>query len=283
MSAFQTDEITRNVAAAIAEDLGPGDITARLIPETASARARVICREDAVLCGRPWFEEVFRQVDEGVSVDWHLEDGAAMAPDQVVCQLQGPARSLLTGERTALNFLQTLSGTATAARHYAALVAGRGITVLDTRKTIPGLRQAQKYATRVGGCDNHRMGLYDAFLIKENHIAACGGIGAAIGEARQIAPDKPVEVEVENLQEFQEAMAAGAQIIMLDNFGPRDIREAISLKVAGVKLEVSGNLDEANLEEVAIEGIDYLSSGSLTKHLRAVDFSMRIVESDLGE
>src|SRR5690606_28404676 len=186
------------------------------------------------------------------------------------------ARALLTGERTAINFLQTLSGTATIARHYAARVAGTGIRVLDTRKTIPGLRLAQKYAVAVGGCHNHRIGLYDAFLIKENHIAACGGIGAAVARARQIAPGKPVEVEVENLDEYRQALAAGADIIMLDHFELADIHTAIALKTEPVKLEISVNLDDANIARVALPGIDYLSSGSLTKHCRAIDYSMRL-------
>jgi len=270
-----SDSIPTGVLNALTEDIGPGDITAQLIPEATQAEATVISRESAVLCGRPWFDEVFRQLDPQVAVAWEVAEGADMAPDQVVCRLRGNARSLLTGERTALNFLQTLSGTATIARHYAGLVAGTGIVVLDTRKTIPGLRLAQKYATVVGGCQNHRIGLYDAFLIKENHIAACGGISQAVAKAREIGPGKPVEVEVENLAEYREALEAGADIIMLDNFAPEAIREAIALKRGGVKIEISGNLDEQSLPLVAIEGVDYLSSGSLTKHCRAVDFSMR--------
>ncbi len=271
--------VSRNVRAALAEDVGSGDITAALISAAEKSEARVIVREEAVICGRPWFDEVFAQLDPSVTIDWAVEEGAVVGPDDEICSLAGPSRSLLTGERAALNFLQTLSGTATTARDYARLVAGTSIRILDTRKTIPGLRLAQKYATRVGGCHNHRMGLFDAFLIKENHIAACGGIGRAVERAREIAPDKPVEVEVENLAEYGQALEAGADIIMLDNFTPDLIREAVARKTAGVKIEISGNLDEDNLKKVALSGVDYLSSGSLTKHCRAVDFSMRFTNS----
>ena len=272
-------EVSRNVRTALAEDVGSGDITAALIPPEEKSSARVIVREPAVICGRPWFDEVFRQLDPAVAVDWSVAEGDSVAPDALICTLAGPSRSILTGERTALNFLQTLSGTASAAARYARLVAGTEIKILDTRKTIPGLRVAQKYATRVGGCHNHRMGLYDAFLIKENHIAACGGITRAVEEARKIAPGKPVEVEVENLVEYGEALDAGADVIMLDNFTPDLIREAVSRKTAGVKIEISGNLDETNLDNVALSGVDYLSSGSLTKHCLAVDFSLRLSNS----
>lgn len=268
-------DIEKIVAVALAEDIGTGDITALLIPEGANAVATVISREKAILCGQPWFNEVFRQLDQAVQVIWNVAEGSEIVADQVVCRLTGPARSLLTGERAALNFLQTLSGTATIARQYARLVEGTDIRVLDTRKTIPGLRTAQKYATVVGGCHNHRMGLYDAFLIKENHIAACGGITAAIRAARQIAPGKPVEVEVETLDEYREAIEAKADIIMLDNFTMAQVHEAIAAKVEGVKLEISGNLDEQSIGQVALKGVDYLSSGSITKHCRAIDFSMR--------
>jgi len=273
--ALQAD-LTQRVTQALDEDIGSGDITAQLIPASARAEAAIITREPAVLCGRPWVDEVFHQLDTAVSIQWLAEEGDDIAPDQLICRLEGSARSLLTGERTALNFLQTLSGTATTARHYAQKVHGTGIRILDTRKTLPGLRLAQKYAVAVGGCHNHRMGLYDAFLIKENHIAACGSINAAISQARHIAPGKPVEVEVENLDEYGEAIAAGADIIMLDNFTLTDIHTAIGLKTATVKLEISGNLDDANITNVALPGIDYLSSGSLTKHCRAIDYSMRL-------
>ncbi len=269
-------DISQRVALALSEDIGDGDITARLIAEHSEADATIICREHAVLCGQAWVEEVFRQLDPAIVVNWQAREGDDIAPDQLICRLSGNARALLTGERTAINFLQTLSGTATIARQYAARVAGTDIRILDTRKTIPGLRLAQKYAVTVGGCHNHRIGLYDAFLIKENHIAACGGIAAAINRARQIAPDKPVEVEVENLDEYRQALAGGADIIMLDNFTLADVHAAIALKTSNVKLEISGNLDDDNIASVAIPGIDYLSSGSLTKHCRAIDFSMRL-------
>jgi nicotinate-nucleotide pyrophosphorylase (carboxylating) len=269
--------IERAVSGALREDVGAGDITASLIGESVVAKATVVSREAAVLCGQPWFNEVFAQLDSRVTIEWNADEGTEMVADQVVCRLTGPARSLLTGERTALNFLQTLSGTATIARQYSRLVAGTSIKVLDTRKTIPGLRHAQKYAAKIGGCQNHRMGLYDAFLIKENHIAACGGITAAVKAARKLAPGKPVEVEVENLKEYQEAMSAKADIIMLDNFTPELIRQAVAIKSPEIKIEISGNLDERTLPLVAIEGVDYLSSGSITKHCRAIDFSMRIV------
>ena len=268
-------DIQNVVAFALEEDVGSGDITAALIPEDETSTARIVSREPAVICGQPWVEEVFRQLDPAVTISWAVAEGALVAADDLVCTLAGASRSLLTGERAALNFLQTLSGTATIAREYTRLVEGTSIRILDTRKTIPGLRLAQKYATAVGGCQNHRMGLYDAFLIKENHIAACGGISKAVEKAHEVAPGKPVEVEVENLDEYAQALAAGADIIMLDNF-PRDwIEKAVALKTPGVKIEISGNLDENNLRNVAVEGVDYLSSGSLTKHCRAIDFSMR--------
>ncbi len=268
-------DITRSVAQALAEDIGSGDITAELIPEDALAEATIVTREDAVLCGQPWVETVFAQLDGNIYLHWLMDEGADLKAGETLCKLAGNARSLLTGERTALNFLQTLSGTATAARHYAGLVADKDIKILDTRKTIPGLRLAQKYAVKVGGCHNHRIGLHDAFLIKENHIAACGGISQAVARAREIAPLKPVEVEVENLDEYRQALASGADIIMLDNFSDGDLKTAIELKSGQVRLEVSGNLDKESIARVALPGIDYLSSGSLTKHCTAVHYSMR--------
>jgi len=272
-------EITRIVAFALAEDVGSGDITASLIPLDEQSTAQVFVREQAVICGQPWFEEVFTQLDSTVNIHWHLDEGANAQPDDLVCTLKGTSRSLLTGERSALNFLQTISGTATVSRQYARMIGNTDIKVLDTRKTIPGLRVAQKYATSVGGWHNHRMGLYDAFLIKENHIAACGGIAQAISKARDFAPGKPIEIEVESLDEYEKALAAGADIIMLDNFTPGLIREAVERKNSHVKIEISGNLDEKNLHNVAIDGVDFLSSGSLTKHCRAIDFSMRFMNS----
>jgi nicotinate-nucleotide pyrophosphorylase (carboxylating) len=264
------------VERALAEDIRDGDITAQLIPAENRATATIITREQAVLCGTDWVNEVFRQVDNSIVINWRAADGDDVKPGQTLAELSGPARGLLTGERTALNFLQTLSGTATLSRQYAKLVEGTNIQILDTRKTIPGLRLAQKYAVKVGGCHNHRIGLFDAFLIKENHIAACGGIAAAVAKAHNIAPGKPVEVEVENLDELQQALDAGSDIIMLDNFEPEQIREAVAINNGQAKLEVSGNLEVGNLASKAIPGIDYLSSGSLTKHCRAIDLSMRV-------
>ena len=272
---FQADLESR-VRQALKEDIRDGDITAMLIPEENIATATVITREQAIVCGQPWVDEAFRQLDPSVQIEWLVQDGDEIQPDQVLFNLKGSARSLLTGERTALNFLQTLSGTATTARQYAKLVEGTDIKILDTRKTIPGLRHAQKYAVTVGGCHNHRIGLYDAFLIKENHIAACGGISKAIKKAREIAPGKAIEVEVESLEEFQQALNAGADIVMLDNFDNKMIEQAISLNNRQAKLEVSGNLEVGNITRKAIQGIDYLSSGSLTKHCKAIDFSMRL-------
>ena len=276
LSAELQATIHNNVAAALAEDIGSGDITALLIPEDKQAEGYVITREQAVICGRPWVDEVFRQLDPSVKIDWLAEEGALVQPDQRLFTISGNARVLLTGERTALNFLQTLSGTATTAREYARLVEGTEIKILDTRKTLPGLRLAQKYAVKVGGCHNHRVGLYDAFLIKENHIAACRSIAAAVGKAREIAPGKLIEVEVENLDELHQALQAGADVVMLDNFSAADQQRAVAINQGRAKLEVSGNLDSGNLQAKATLGIDYLSSGSLTKHCRAVDLSMRL-------
>ncbi len=274
---FRAD-LESSVRQALKEDIRDGDITAMLIPEESIATATVITRERAVICGQPWVDEVFNQLDPKVEIEWLVRDGDNVQPDQELFNLKGSARSLLTGERTALNFLQTLSGTATTARQYAKLVEATDIKILDTRKTIPGLRLAQKYAVKVGGCHNHRIGLYDAFLIKENHIAACGGINKAIEKAREIAPKKPVEVEVENLEELQRALNAKADIVMLDNFDAEMIKQAIGLNNGKAKLEVSGNLDAENIASKAIQGIDYLSSGGLTKHCRAIDFSMRFIK-----
>ncbi len=267
----------RLVTQALAEDIGDGDLTAQLIPAGTAARARIITREDAVLCGIPWAEAVFARLDPAIDIRWLAAEGEDIRADQTLCELAGDARALLTGERSALNFLQTLSGTATAARRYRDLAAPTGVTVLDTRKTIPGLRLAQKYAVRVGGCRNHRIGLHDAFLIKENHIAACGGIAEAVASARRIAPAKPVEVEVENLDECRQALAASAERIMLDNFTPADIAAAVTLRGGGAtEYEVSGNIDEQSLHRYAAAGVDFISTGALTKHLRAIDLSFRL-------
>jgi len=259
----------------LAEDIGPGDLTAALIPHHLTATAEVITREPMLLCGRAWFEAVFHALDAGVSIRWQIDEGAQAASDTLLCRLEGPARALLTGERTALNLLQTLSATATTARSYADAVAGTGCKVLDTRKTIPGLRLAQKYAVAVGGCHNHRIGLYDGILIKENHIVAAGSIAAAIAEARQQST-APVEVEVESLEELQEALAAGPDRVMLDNFSLADMVAAVKLTAGKVELEASGNIGLANIRGIAETGVDFISIGALTKNIKAIDLSMRI-------
>lgn len=265
------------VARALQEDIGSGDITAMLIPEQQQAKGEVLCREHAVICGCAWVDEVFRQLDPNTTINWLVQDGDPVVPDQVLFTLIGNARVLLTGERTALNFLQMLSGTATLARQYAELTTGSEVRILDTRKTIPGLRLAQKYAVAVGGCNNHRIGLYDAFLIKENHIAACGGIALAVAKAREIAPEKVVEVEVENLDELNEALEAQADVVMLDNFSPSDIENLKHLNVGETKIEVSGNITHETVQHYMSSAVNYISSGSLTKHVQAVDLSMRLI------
>ncbi|WP_443191478.1 carboxylating nicotinate-nucleotide diphosphorylase [Pseudomonas indica] len=271
-----TAEIESNVRRALAEDIGSGDITAQLIPAERLAHASVITREAAVICGTAWVNAVFRQLDPRVAVHWQVNDGDRVAPNQTLFHLEGPARALLSGERSALNFLQTLSAVATRCRHYADLVEGTGVKLLDTRKTLPGLRLAQKYAVTCGGCHNHRIGLYDAFLIKENHIAACGGIAQAIQTAHHIAPGKPVEVEVESLDELKEALDAGADIIMLDELNLADMRTAVTLTAGRAKLEASGGINETTLRNIAETGVDYISLGTLTKDVKAVDLSMRL-------
>lgn len=278
LPAYARSDLVETVAHALREDIGSGDITAQLIPETVSATARVITRETATLCGRDWVNEVFRQVDDSVDITWLASDGNQVDADQPLFEISGPARSLLTGERTALNFLQLLSGTATACRHYADIVAGTGVKLLDTRKTLPGLRNAQKYAVTQGHCFNHRIGLYDAFLIKENHIASCGGIEQAVKNARAIGGDKAVEIEVESLDELRQAIDAGADIIMLDNFSLDAMKTAVAQNQGRAKLEASGNVTVETLRQIAETGVDYISIGALTKHLRAVDLSMRISE-----
>ncbi len=269
-------EIEANVRRSLREDIGSGDITAQLIPESRLANATVITRDDAVICGTAWVDEVFHQLDARVAVHWQVQDGQQVTPNQALFHLEGPARALLSGERTALNFLQTLSAVATRCQHYANLVQGTGVKLLDTRKTLPGLRLAQKYAVTQGGCHNHRIGLFDAFLIKENHIAACGGIAAAVTAARGIAPGKPVEVEVENLDELQQALAAGADIIMLDELSLDDMRQAVAITAGRAKLEASGGINDSTLRGIAETGVDYISIGTLTKDVKAVDLSMRL-------
>jgi nicotinate-nucleotide pyrophosphorylase (carboxylating) len=266
-----------NVRAALAEDVGSGDITAALIAPDSQATARVITREDGVLCGSPWVEAVFAELNPAVAIEWQASDGESITAGDSLFTLHGPARSLLTGERAALNFLQLLSGTATTCRRYADLVAGTGVKLLDTRKTIPGLRIAQKYAVTCGGCHNHRIGLFDAFLIKENHIKACGGIAAAVKTARDHAPGMPVEVEVETLEELQQALAAACDRVMLDNFSLEQMATAVDLAGGRVELEASGNVTEATLRSIAETGVDYISIGALTKDCKALDLSMRLL------
>jgi nicotinate-nucleotide pyrophosphorylase (carboxylating) len=271
------DQILANVRAAVAEDVGTGDITAALIPADSVAEARVITREDGVLCGVDWANAVFGEIDPAISIDWRAGDGDRIAADEVLVTLRGPARGLLTGERTALNFLQLLAGTASRCRRYADLVQGTGVRLLDTRKTIPGLRIAQKYAVHCGGCYNHRVGLFDAFLIKENHIAACGGIDAAVRAARDTAPDRPVEVEVESLEELDQALAAAADRVMLDNFTLEQLAAAVKVAAGRTELEASGNVTEETLRPIAGTGVDYISIGALTKDCKALDLSMRLL------
>ncbi len=268
--------IEANVRLAIEEDVSTGDITAELIPESQQATAQIISRDQAVIAGRAWVDEVFKQVDPTVKVEWMVSDGDCVPPNTLLFTLQGSARSLLTGERAALNFLQTLSGTATIAKQYSDKVANTSVKLLDTRKTLPGLRLAQKYAVTCGGCYNHRIGLFDAFLIKENHILAAGGIEPAISQAKTNHPGKPVEVEVESFDELNQALQAAADIIMLDNFTPDQMREAVALVNGKAKLEASGNITDDTLVSYAETGVDYISIGALTKHCRAIDLSMRL-------
>ncbi|BBB25526.1 carboxylating nicotinate-nucleotide diphosphorylase [Amphritea japonica] len=272
--------IPATVQTALTEDIGDGDITAQLIPVEQTAKARVISRQNAVICGTQWVNEVFHQVDKSVKVNWLVQDGDRVIADQPLFELEGSARSLLTGERCALNFLQTLSATATISSHYASLVEGTGVKLLDTRKTIPGLRNAQKYAVSCAGCFNHRIGLYDAFLIKENHIMACGSISNAVATAKHNEPGKPVEVEVESFDELMQALEAGADIIMLDNFDHAGLRLAVQKNKehpTPAKLEASGGIDESTLRSIAETGVDYISIGLLTKDCKAVDLSMRFI------
>ena len=281
-------DISRAVRAALLEDLGDAltaldqpdasaDITAQLIPADRISTARVITREAGVFCGQPWVDEVFAQLGGEVKVEWKVQDGERLSPNQELFRLHGPARVLLTGERNALNFVQTLSGVATLTARYVAELAGTECRLLDTRKTLPGLRSAQKYAVTCGGGKNHRIGLYDAYLIKENHILACGGIQEAIAEARHLNPGKPVEVEVESLAELEQALAARADIVMLDNFDIPMMQEAVRLNQGRAKLEVSGNVTLDTLAGYAATGIDFISVGALTKHVRAIDYSMRLL------
>ena len=274
-----TDEISRVVSQALTEDLGDGDLTAALVDDSSRSKARVVVREAAILCGAPWFDEVFRQLDASIDVRWHGSEGDALDAGAIVCELSGPSRSLLSGERVALNFLQTLSGTATATRTYVAAIAGTRARVLDTRKTIPGLRLAQKYAVRCGGGSNHRIGLFDAILIKENHIAAAGGIGAAVEAASARSESVMIEIEVESLSQLDEALATSADRLLLDNFSIDDLATAVERRHAArktsIELEASGNVTLANIREIAETGVDFISVGAITKNVTATDYSMR--------
>ncbi|WP_031429990.1 carboxylating nicotinate-nucleotide diphosphorylase [Methylomicrobium agile] len=270
-----TSPTTPDIRPFLEEDIGSGDLTAAIVPSTVTAEAEVVTREPMVVCGQAWFGAVFKELDPAVRIDWLCAEGEAVKAGAVLCRLAGPARALLTGERTALNLLQTLSATATAASQYAEAVAGTGCKVLDTRKTIPGLRQAQKYAVTVGGCHNHRLGLYDGVLIKENHIAAAGSITGAVRLARELTT-APVEVEVETLEQLREALAAAPDRIMLDNFSLDDLRAAVRITGGRVELEASGNIGLGNIRTIAETGVDYISIGALTKHVKAADLSMRI-------
>lgn len=258
------------------EDIGPGDLTAQIIPEQTIAHAAVITREKLVLCGQKWFDAVFQELDEQVTIEWSAEEGAEVLAGDQLCSLNGPARALLTGERTALNLLQTLSATATLARRYAMQVEGTSACVLDTRKTIPGLRKAQKYAVSCGGCTNHRVGLYDGILIKENHIIAAGSIQAAVFTARSLGSPVPVEVEVESLDEVRQALEASADILLLDNFSNDMLRQAVTMNKGRAKLEASGNVSLETIRAIAETGVDYVSVGALTKNVKAADLSMRV-------
>lgn len=268
----ERDEIRRFLA----EDVGSGDVTAGIVSQSVQAEAEVVTREAMVVCGRDWFQAVFLELDPTCRVEWQVAEGEAVAAGSRLCRLTGPARALLTGERTALNLLQTLSGTATVARRFAEAVAGTKAVVLDTRKTIPGLRRLQKYAVKVGGCENHRFGLYDGILIKENHIAAAGSIRAAVAQARALNPGLAIELEVESLQELEAGLEAGVDILLLDDFSLEALRAAVSITQGRALLEASGNIDLSNIRQVAETGVDRISVGALTKHLTAVDLSMRV-------
>jgi len=267
--------IEENVFNALKEDVGKGDITAELIPHDNISLATVINREACVFCGLDWFEETYRQIDDEILIDWFVDDGDEIDADQTICTISGSSQNILTGERTALNFVQTLSATATLSAQYAKKLKDSKTKILDTRKTIPGLRMAQKYAVSCGGCENHRLGLFDAFLIKENHINACGGIQNAIKEARFHSPDLNIEVEVENLNELQQAIDAGADHVLLDNFEAKNLKQAVAICKGKIISEASGNITIDNIHDVAKTGVDYISTGALTKNIKAIDLSMR--------
>jgi len=276
MNKLPTD-IKSTVSIALQEDVGTGDITAELIAPDTIASANIYFREEAVLCGIPWADEVMRQVDSAITIQWHNHEGDLVGIDHCIATLKGSARALLTAERNILNFLQTLSGTATTCHQYAQMIGHTQVRLLDTRKTIPGLRTAQKYAVTIGGCHNHRMGLYDAFLIKENHINACGSISQAVARARSLHPGKPVEVEVETLEQLEEALSAQADIVMLDNFKLATMKQAVAINAGNAKLEASGGVNKTTLVDIAETGVDFISIGALTKDCRAIDLSMLFV------
>ena len=269
-------DIAKLVTFCLQEDVGTGDITAELIPIDKTITAKLISKDNGIFCGRPWADEVFQQVDSSLTVKWNIEEGVKLSPNQTIVQIAGSARSILTAERTVLNFLQTLSAVSTMSQHYASLVKHTSVKLLDTRKTLPSLRSAQKYAVRIGGCFNHRMGLFDAFLIKENHIAACGGIDAAVSKAKALYPNKPVEIEVQNLNELELAISAEADIVMLDNFECNNILKAVKLNDGRLKLEASGGIEADMLVSIAETGVDYISLGALTKNCQAIDLSLLI-------
>lgn len=270
-------EIQQQVALALKEDIGSGDVTANLLAVTQTSSAKVITREPGVLCGTQWFDQCFLQVDELIKINWQAQDGNQITANQTLCTIEGPTRALLTAERTALNFLQTLSATASITKRYVNALADTRVNILDTRKTIPGLRLAQKYAVSCGGGMNHRFGLYDMILIKENHVVSCGSIAAAIKQAQQNNQHCEIEIEVESLDELEQALNAGAQRILLDNFAHHDLVKAVAINQQRAKLEVSGNITLDNLHEVAQTGIDYISSGAITKNIQALDLSMQII------
>ena len=270
------DSIDHSVKYALEEDIGCGDITAQLIDEDKLASAHVITRDKAVICGTAWVNAVFQQISSDLQIKWQVQDGDQVQANDTLFTIKGPARAILSGERAALNFLQTLSGTATVSAEYSKLVAHTNVKLLDTRKTLPGLRLAQKYAVKCGGCFNHRIGLFDAFLIKENHIMACGSIEEAISAAKQIAPEKPVEIEVESINELKQALVSKADIVMLDNFSNEMLNHAVKLTNGKAKLEASGGINKSTLAAIAETGVDYISIGALTKNCQSVDLSMRI-------
>jgi nicotinate-nucleotide pyrophosphorylase (carboxylating) len=269
-------DIAKLVTFCLQEDVGTGDITAELIPIDKTISAKLISKDNGIFCGRPWADEVFQQVDRSLTVKWNIEEGVKLSPNQTLVQIAGSARSILTAERTVLNFLQTLSAVSTMSQYYASLVKHTSVKLLDTRKTLPSLRSAQKYAVRIGGCFNHRMGLFDAFLIKENHIVACGGIDAAVSKAKALCPNKPVEIEVQNLNELELAISAEADIVMLDNFECSNILKAVKLNDGRLKLEASGGVEADMLASIAETGVDYISLGALTKNCQAIDLSLLI-------